>query len=130
MPEHLGIANGDLDGDGFDDEIVVVFQPTPGSDIQIRVLEYTAGYANGSGDNFNTNIMELANKQIPAQTPMHVRVAVGDIDGDFQDEMVVVSDREQIDAEGTSDQLDIRTFELNWAAENDARIVQRTQQYD
>ena len=130
MPEHLGIANGDLDGDGFDDEIVVIFQPSIGSDIQIRVLEYAANYSSGSGDNLKTNIQEIANRQIPAQDPMNVRVAVGDIDGDFQDEIVVVSDREQIDAEGTSDQLDIRTFEFNPAAAANARIEQRTQQYD
>jgi hypothetical protein len=125
--DHISVAAGDLRGDG-QDEIVVAFR-TEDTQIEIVVLAYEAGYSVGSGDNYASQLKEITYLEMGAQRPMNLQVATGDIDGDHRDEIVLVADNELQDTPGLSDQINIRTFDVNQPEAGGLQIEQRSQLY-
>ncbi len=89
---HVTVATGDLDGDGFDDEIVVAYKDS-GSDLQVEILEY-----NGTGtlqelwridseDNGRDKVADDGSGAYANKWP--IDITTGDLDGDMRDEAVL-----------------------------------------
>jgi hypothetical protein len=88
---HVAVATGDLDGDGYDDEIVVVFKDSA-SDLQAMVLRrdgatltplWLSGGMTAEGRGDVAKSESLWGNRYP------IDVTTGDIDGDKRDEAIV-----------------------------------------
>jgi hypothetical protein len=91
--KYAAVATGDLDGDGYNSEIVVAFKDGDGH-LQVNILHMSSGsdylthlWSKRWTDNDRANIAQ-DEWEHPNGSP--VDVATGDIDGDWQDEVVVV----------------------------------------
>ncbi|MEZ4863632.1 MAG: Ig-like domain-containing protein [Caldilineaceae bacterium] len=111
-PQLLSVATGDLDGDGFNDEIVVALLEADHNTVQLLVLEYTPGYQQGSGSNYQNNVKELATTRVEAGKVYHLQVAAADIDGDFQDEIMLAYDQGNDDNDGYSNKITVRSYDF------------------
>jgi len=89
--DHVAVATGDLDGDGYDDEIVVVFKDSA-SDLQAMVLRrdgatltplWLSGGMTAEGRGDVAKSESLWGNRYP------IDVTTGDIDGDKRDEAIV-----------------------------------------
>ncbi|MDY7232673.1 hypothetical protein [Hyalangium rubrum] len=107
--KYLGVASGDLDGDSYNDEIVVAFLDAEQM-VQLIVLKYQQGYTN---ENKALNYKEIASARFMPNAPLtgDLRVAVGNIDGGFRDEIVVAAGVVDADVRMNT-QLQLRTFKL------------------
>ncbi|MBU1878293.1 MAG: hypothetical protein KJ734_05025, partial [Chloroflexi bacterium] len=86
--DHVCVATGDLNGDGYDDEIVVAFQDSS-YDLQVMAFRWEGG----------TSLTLLWEKRWTnygrgyvagdIYTARGIDVTTGDVDADFQDEVVV-----------------------------------------
>ena len=112
-PELIDMATGDLDGDGYNDEIVVAFREEFDNYYQLVVLEYAQGIEGGGGSNYYSNITETATLRSQGYGSVlnNVQVATGDTDGDFKDEIILAFDRDNGDNNGLSDQVRVLTFD-------------------
>jgi hypothetical protein len=107
----IRVATADLDGDGFDDEIVVVFREAGTNWLQIVVLEYAPGHSEGSGSNIQQQIREISTTRIEAFSNVtSLAIATGDLDGNFRDEVVIAWDSERPDRDGISEKISLNTF--------------------
>ncbi|HSD85443.1 MAG TPA: discoidin domain-containing protein, partial [Anaerolineae bacterium] len=103
---------GDLDGDGIG-EIVVAFDE--GSAIQLIVLEYMPGYSLNEGNSgvVATNLKEMATWRLDAiGTPNNLKLATGNLEGDFDRELVLAYDHDDSSNPGFSDQINVRTYHV------------------
>lgn len=116
-PHLLSVATGDLDGDGFDDEIVIAFREGMGDHLQLIVLEYTPGHEQGSSPNFQKNLKELATLRIQADRLLNLHVAAADIDGDYKDEIVLAFDEERPSNDNYSQKITVFTFDFSMPAQ-------------
>ncbi|MCB0074119.1 MAG: hypothetical protein KDE20_21790, partial [Caldilineaceae bacterium] len=89
--DHVAVATGDLDGDGYDDEIVVVFKDKA-ADLQAMVLRrdgatltplWLSGGMTAEGRGDVAKSESLWGNRYP------IDVTTGDIDGDKRDEAIV-----------------------------------------
>lgn len=107
---YLDMATGDLDNDGYDDEIVLAFMDSQ-SMVQVVVLKYQPGYT--LPNSMAANYRELASTRIDlhgTQTP-ELKVATGDIDGDYKDDIIVAFGVRDPDT-SMATQLQLRAFKL------------------
>ncbi len=114
-PTLLQVATGDLDGDGFDDEIIVVFREIGDNFLQILVLEYTPDHLyvdNNNSSNYQNNLKDVATLRVEAGKVRNLQVAAADVDGDFHDEIVLAYDHGNDDNDGYSDKITVRTYDL------------------
>lgn len=117
-PIDISIATGDLDGDGFNDEIVVAYRQS-GDVAQLVVLEYMPGHLVDGGQlRYESNIRELASARMPIDTPLSFKVATGDLDniaadGDGRDEIIFVQENATVDDPGISTGVQLRTLSLD-----------------
>lgn len=126
-PRLLAIASADLDGDGYDDEIVVALYEEGQSHIQLVVLEYTPGYElDGAGTAFAANLKEIATYRFEASNVLNLALATGDVDSDYKDEIVVAYDRERESKDGYSSVIMVKTFAVDLKNQS-APIVERNQ---
>ncbi|MCB0185555.1 MAG: hypothetical protein KDE31_14905, partial [Caldilineaceae bacterium] len=109
-PELLDVATGDLDGDGYNDEVIVAFREATMDWIQLVVLEYTPNHQQGSGSNYESNLMALASLRVEAGKVLNLGVAAADIDGDYQAEIVLAYDHGNEDNDGFSNKITVRTY--------------------
>ena len=87
---HLSVATGDLNGDGFDNEIVTAFKDS-GADLQVQVhrgdslqeLFFWDGYYG------NPKLGDVASTSSGYNNWRPIDVATGDVDGDLKDEAIV-----------------------------------------
>jgi hypothetical protein len=132
--EQLGVATGDLDGDGFDDEIAVVIKDNLGR-TQVLVLEYDASYGPvGSGSNYANKLRLIDYIVLSSGTPLEVRIAIGDVDARFRDdatpettnyreEIIVATNDFSPATPGLSAQLDVTVLGLKVTAANEGKIA-------
>lgn len=132
--EQLGVATGDLDGDGFDDEIAVVIKDNTGK-TQVLVLEYDASYGPvGSGSNYADKLRLIDYIVLSSDTPLEVRIAIGDVDARFRDdanpetinyreEIIVATNDFSPATPGLSTQLDVIVLGLKVTAANEGKIA-------
>ena len=92
---HSAVATGDMNGDGVD-EIVVAFKDS-GSDLQVMVVPYVSGASHNPTplyeyDSFTATPKydTIADDCSSYSNKRPLDIAMGDIDGDSQDEIVVV----------------------------------------
>lgn len=89
---HVTVATADLDGDGFDDEIVVAYKDS-GSDLQVEILEYNGTatlqelWRIDSRDNGRDNVAVDGSGAYSNKWP--IDITTGDLDGDMMDEVVL-----------------------------------------
>jgi len=95
------VAVGDLDGDGIQNDIALVFiyDNTNAELVTLR-------YANGG-------ITETARNELLFGPANNVRVSIGNIDGDYKSEVVVAMDTYSADLTPLSSQVRLFTFKLN-----------------
>jgi hypothetical protein len=112
-PELIDVATGDLDGDGYNDEIVVAFREEFDNYYQLIVLEYAQGTEGGGGSNYYSNITETATLRSLGYGSVlnNVQVATGDTDGDFKDEIILAFDRDS-DNNGAECGADFRLVDV------------------
>ncbi len=89
---YVSAAAGDLDGDGYDNEIIVVFKDG-NKNLQTLILREQAGsqelkllWSRSWTDNYRHGI---AFSDFQTKITHPIDVATGDIDGDFQDEIIL-----------------------------------------
>lgn len=93
--KNVSVAVGNLDGDDYDDEIVVAIEDGD-DDLQVIILEYDGDgwlsekYTKWWTNNQRGDIIEYDN-------PQGIDVTTGDVDGDFKDEIAIAFE-EQGDA--------------------------------
>lgn len=105
------VATGDLDLDGYDDEIVLGVVPQGSNRIELFVLEYTLGYtASGAND-----LKALSQTSIEVGDILEMRVAVGNIDGDYQDEVSLAYAQDQPANRGFANSVTVRNYNYNKA---------------
>lgn len=123
-PRAIDVTTADLNGDGFDDEIVLVVFKDNGQ-VELIVLRYEQGFLEGSGSEFKSNLREIAALTVNV-TPNRIAIAAGDLDGrlstgpgagegsgDYKDELVLLTDNFQSDIQPNSSQYTINTYTLN-----------------
>jgi hypothetical protein len=135
FPEALSLAIGDLDGDGFQDNIVLALADRTGA-IQIIVLAFDgSAAATGSPETtFSDRLKEVASTKLTVNNPYSVKVVVGDVDaryrnGDpknFAGEIVLATDDENPDSPGVSDGIKLYTFGLRTVIDEQGTVVSRS----
>jgi hypothetical protein len=126
-PRLLSVASADLDGDGYDDEIVIALYEAGQSHIQLVVLEYTPDYElDGGGTAFASNLKEIATYRFEASNVLNLALATGDVDSDYKDEIVVAYDRERESKDGYSTVIAVKTFAVDLKNQSNP-IVERNQ---
>jgi len=83
----LAVAVGDLDGNGYDDEVVLAFNDG-GGDLQIVVLKYTRSSSAFFPDGFQELGWDYWSDTL-RHNAQHISLAVGDFQGDPRDDMAV-----------------------------------------
>jgi hypothetical protein len=130
---NINVAIGDLDGDGYKDEIVLALADRTGA-IQVIVLKYDPSMtvAVGSGDTtLSYKLAEIASTTLNIGTPTNMRLAVGDVDARYQnavdksyaDEIVIAADN--ADQENQTNVLHLRTLHLNVVKDPNGVVVSR-----
>ncbi|HEX5745872.1 MAG TPA: discoidin domain-containing protein [Archangium sp.] len=107
---YLDMATGDLDGDGFDDEIVLAFLDGL-SMVQLVVLKFESGYTLPNSQAVHYRELATTSIGLLGTETSELKVAVGNIDGDFKDELVVGFGVRDPDVTMAT-QLQLRTFKL------------------
>lgn len=125
-PRLLAVASADLDGDGYDDEIVVALYEDGQSHIQLVVLEYTPDYELSEAGVAATNLKEVAAYRFEASRVLNLALATGDVDSDYKDEIVLAYDRERESNDGYSNTITVKTFAVDLKNQS-APIVERNQ---
>jgi hypothetical protein len=135
FPKALSLAIGDLDGDGFEDNIVLVLADRSGA-IQIIVLAYDgqAAISGSPATTFSDRLREVASTTLSVNNPASVKVAVGDVDaryrnGDpknFASEIVLVTDDENPDSPGVSDSIKLYTLGLRTVTDEQGTVMSRS----
>jgi uncharacterized repeat protein (TIGR01451 family) len=89
---HVAVATGDLNGDGYDDEIVTAFKDS-GSDLQVVILRHQNESATlkeiwhmDSRDNGRDNVADDCSMW---HNRKPLAVTTGDVDGDLKDEVIL-----------------------------------------
>ena len=89
---HVAVATGDLNGDGYDDEIVTAFKDS-GSDLQVEILRHQNESATlkeiwhmDSRDNGRDNVADDCSMW---HNRKPLAVTTGDVDGDLKDEVIL-----------------------------------------
>lgn len=111
---HLAAAKGDVDGNGID-EVILSFVDDFG-ELQIVVLAYDADrYAIGGpgGWGHEIRMRELTTLSVNVSESMAHEVRLGDVDGDFRDEIVLGWGQESVDVDGIYDRLRLHVFDVN-----------------
>ena len=89
---YVTVATGDLDGDGFDDEIAVAYKDSV-NDLQVEILEYNGTatlqelWRIDSLDNGRDNVANDGSGAYSNKWP--IDITTGDLDGDMMDEVVL-----------------------------------------
>jgi hypothetical protein len=109
-PELMAATTADLDGDGYNDEIIVAMRENTGTHIQLIALEYTPGFEQGVSTNYQYNLRELGSLRIEANNVLNLQVASGDLEQDFKDEIIVAYDQASPDNDGSSIAAQVRTY--------------------
>ncbi|MCL4861974.1 MAG: tandem-95 repeat protein [Caldilineaceae bacterium] len=125
-PRLLTVASADLDGDGYDDEMVVALYEEGQSYIQLVVLEYTPGYELQVTGAAAANLKEVATYRFEASRVLNLALATGDVDSDYKDEIVIGYDRERESNDGYSSVITVKTFAVDLKNQS-APIVERNQ---
>ena len=130
---HVAVATGDLNADGFDDEIVTVFKDD-GNDLQVLVWRMSGGtftmlygYDSYSATPRYDNVAN-ATDTFPNKRP--IDVTTGDLDGDLEDEIVVAfrngdayaSTIQLIAFDNTSTSQDAATLTMDYRAQKEFNI--------
>lgn len=124
----LDLAVGDLNGDGFDDEIMLAIKKSNG-EAELIVLRYDPDYEEGSGSNWASRLAEVTSKTGRSGTPLTVHVAAADLDGraraagngpvDYRDEIIFLTDTEQRSTPGFSPDYRIEVLSLQQLPQNE-----------
>jgi hypothetical protein len=133
-PRAISAAIGDLDGDGFKNEIVLAIADKTGA-LQIIVLKNDPSVAaTGSyATTYSYHIKEIASTTLGVNDPNTVKVAIGDVDaryrnGDstnFTDEIVIATDDTNPDSPGVSGSLGLYTLRMRVIADDQGNVVNR-----
>lgn len=113
----ISVATGDLNGDGSD-EMIVGYAENGGSAVQVIAFTRDISYTINEGNNgiVASYLREVAAVRYTAiGTPLNVKVAAADIDGDFKDEVIVAFDHNDTSNPGFSDSLRVYTLDLQVA---------------
>ena len=113
--QDIRVTNADLDGDGFDDEIIVLFRETNNPFFHLIVLEYDPTIDELiDASNIQSKIREIGDYRFEqGGTTLSLALSSGDLDGDYKDEIVVAWDNERPDRDGISDTTNVRSFGFN-----------------
>lgn len=115
----LRIAVGDLDNDGARDDIGVAFEK--GSEIQLLVVTV-------DDKNSSSSLREVGFTQFNIGTPQRLALAIGDIDGDFRDELIYAHENAGPPSpDGVGQGIATRVFALG---KNETSIEQKAQLND
>lgn len=135
FPEALGVAVGDLDGNGFEDEIVLALADQKGA-LQIIVLGYDPNApATGSFDTtYSNRIKEIASTKLTVNDPYSIKVVVADVDARFRNgdpknyagEIVLATDDKNPDSPGVNSGIKLYTFGLRTISDDEGNVVSRS----
>lgn len=125
-PRLLSVASADLDGDGYDGEIVVALYEEGQSHIQLVVLEYTPDYELQITGAAAANLKEIATYRFEASRVLNLALATGDVDSDYKDEIVIAYDRERESNDGFSNLITVKTFAVDLKNQS-APIIERNE---
>jgi len=80
-------ATGDIDGDGADELLLLLVNEFGAT--RLLAIKYRPGVQSGSGDNFKVNMLTLATTSFSASNLINLRLAVGNVDDEFKEDIVV-----------------------------------------
>lgn len=109
---YINAAVGNLDNDQYDD-IAIAFLESDGETIQIVVLEYTPGHSQGSGDNVESNLKEIATTTESAPgTPRTILATTARLNDDGRHEIIVAADETLPSTPGLSPNVHVLAFDF------------------
>jgi hypothetical protein len=127
FPTFIDIANGDLNGNGFDDQIVVAIKESGSSMAQIIVLEFDPSYQSGDGSNFKHRLREIASARFEINEVTQFKVAVGDFNGDYHSEIALVTAGYLVDSPGLGGPIRARFFNYDLTNPAQPQIIERAE---
>jgi hypothetical protein len=135
-PKAVSLAIGDLDGNGFKDDLVLALADQTGA-IQIIVLTYDPTMTTGTGSTTSTysyKLKQIASTTIAVNNPNTVKVTVGDLDARYQngdpknfaDEIVIATDSYEPDSPGVSSSIGLYSFSMRTTSDEQGNVVNRS----
>jgi hypothetical protein len=106
----LRLAVGDMDNDGSRDEIAVAFREGSGGSVQLLVLTTATVPASGSGANMILNMRLVDFERLNIGGPQRLALALGDLNGDYRDELIYAQEQATTDTPGISSGIATRAF--------------------
>lgn len=111
--DELRLAVGDMDNDGSRDDIGVAFREGTGGSVQLLVVTTANAPSSGSGANFILNMRLVDFERLNIGTPQRLALTMGDLDGDYRDELIYAQEQATVDSPGVSSGIATRAFDLD-----------------
>lgn len=109
----LHLAVGDMDNDGTRDEIAVAFREGSNDSVQLLVLTPANVPLSGSGANMILNMRLVDFKRPGAGAPQRLALAMGDLNGDYRDELIYAQEQQNNNSPGVSSGIATRAFSFD-----------------